>query len=134
MENVNIVKTLPIIRCRRCKRHKDAAWYQLRQKIAHQSKKRGKKHVVVAAHHTSQECSACHHVDASSRDGEKYICSECGYFSDADNNAGNNIGNKGIELEGFNSSKVRLVRPEFTPQIRQRRNHLHGQVSRGTSK
>ena len=111
----------------------DAAWYQLRQKIAHQSIKQGKKHVVVPAHHTSQECSECHHVDASSRDGEKYICSECGYFGDADNNAGNNIGNKGIEIEGLSSSKVRLVRPEFTPQIRLRRYHSHGRVSRGTS-
>ena len=44
-----------------------------------------------------------------------------------------NIGNKGIEQEMLNLDRVRLVRPEFTPQIRLRRNHLHGQVSRGTS-
>ena len=111
----------------------DAAWYQLRQKIAYQSQKQGKKHTVVAAHHTSQECSECYHISADNRDGEKFICSECGYFDDADNNAGSNIGNKGIEIFKLNSSKVRLVRPEFTPQIRLRRNHPLRGVSRGTN-
>ena len=46
--------------------------------------------------------------------------SKCGYFDDADNNAGSNIGNEGIKIFNLNSSKVRLVRPEFTPQIRLR--------------
>ncbi|MBR8838866.1 MAG: transposase [Stigonema ocellatum SAG 48.90 = DSM 106950] len=111
----------------------DAAWYQLRTKIAEQSRKQGKKHVVVLPHHTSQECPECHHISADNRDKEKFVCSECGHFNDADNNAGVNIGNKGIEQEMLNLDRVRLVRPEFTPQIRLRRNHLHGQVSRGTS-
>jgi|GEM_PF-3981460 len=58
---------------------------------------------------------------------------ERGFTQERDNNAGNNIGNKGVEFQGLSSSKVRLVKPEFTPQIRLRRNHPHGRVSRGTS-
>ena len=111
----------------------DAAWYQLRQIIAQQSKKQGKKQVVVSPHHTSQECPECHHISADNRDKEKFVCSECGHFDDADNNGGVNIGNKGIKQEMLNSERVRLVRPEFTPQICLRRNHFRGGVSRGTS-
>ena len=112
----------------------DAAWYQFRQKIAQQSKKQGKKHVIVSPHHTSQECPECHHIRADNRDKEKFVCLECGHFDDADNNAGVNIGNKGIKQEMLNLDRVRLVRPEFTPQIRLRRNHFLRVVSRGTSK
>ena len=51
-------------------------------------------------HHTSQECPECHHVDASNRDGEKFLC-ECGYSADADQNGALNIRNRGVEKFGI---------------------------------
>jgi putative transposase len=109
----------------------DASWYSLDQKIKHQSNKQGKLCIPVAPNFTSQECSNCHHVDASNRDGEKYICSNCGHVDDADNNAGTNIANKAIGTAQLNKEKVRVVRSEFTPQIRLRRNHQQRLVSLG---
>jgi len=41
--------------------------------------KSGKIFGVVPPHHTSQECPECHHIDPSNRDGEKFVCGECGY-------------------------------------------------------
>lgn len=110
----------------------DAGWYQLRKKIEHQSKKQGKKHVVVDPKFTSIGCPKCHHVDASNRDGEKFICTnpDCNYIADADNNAGTNIAHRAIGTAQLNS-KVRIVEPEFTPKIRLRRNHKHRLMSLG---
>lgn len=109
----------------------DAAWYGLDQKIKHQSKKKGKQSIPVQPHHTSQECPKCHHVDASNRDGEKFICTECGHVDDADNNAGTNIAQKAIRTAQLNRQTVRVVSPEFTPKINVRRNHQQRLVSRG---
>lgn len=113
----------------------DASWYSLRQKIKHQSDKQGKLHVVVSPHHTSQKCSNCNHCAKGNREGEKFICEECGYYSDADNNAALNIANKGIEQEKLNPNKVRVVSSEFTPKINVRSYHQpFGLMSRGIAK
>jgi putative transposase len=111
----------------------DAAWYGLDQKIKQQSLKQGKLNIPVEPHHTSQECPKCHHIDASNRDGEKFICLNCGHVDDADNNAGTNIAVKAIRTAQLNK-KVRVVSSEFTPQIKVRRDHQHRLVSRGSRK
>lgn len=46
--------------------------------------------------YSSQECSVCHIIDATHRDGEHYRCSSCGNEEDADFNASKNIRNRGI--------------------------------------
>lgn len=79
----------------------DAGWYELRTKIEYAAAKSGKIFGVVPPHHTSQECPQCHHVDASNRDGEKFLCGECGYSADADQNGGVNIKNRGVEKFGI---------------------------------
>lgn len=113
----------------------DASWYSLRQKIKHQSDKQGKLHVVVSPHHTSQKCSNCNHCAQGNREGEKFICEECGYYTDADNNAALNIANKGIEQERLSPNKVRVVSSEFTPKITVRSYHQpFGLMSRGIAK
>ncbi len=79
----------------------DAGWYELRTKIEYAAAKSGKIFGVVPPHHTSQECPHCHHVDASNRDGEKFLCGECGYSADADQNGAVNVKNKGVEKFGI---------------------------------
>lgn len=111
----------------------DAAWYGLDQKIKAQSIKQGKLHIPVEPQHTSQECQKCHHVDASNRDGEKFVCTNCGHVDDADNNAGSNIAIKAIRTAKLNKT-VRVVSSEFTPQIKVRRYHQHCLVSQGSRK
>lgn len=107
----------------------------MRQKIKHQSDKQGKLHVVVPPHHTSQKCSNCNHCAKGNREGEKFICEECGYYTDADNNAALNIANKGIEQERLNPNQVRQVMSEFTPKINVRRYHQPiGLMSQGIAK
>ncbi|MBE9036040.1 zinc ribbon domain-containing protein [aff. Roholtiella sp. LEGE 12411] len=42
-------------------------------------------------HATSQECSACHHLAQANRDGEKFICEDCGHIDHADTQASRTI-------------------------------------------
>ena len=79
----------------------DASWYSLTQKISVVAAKSGVLIVKVAPQYTSQKCSHCGHVDKNSRDGEKFICTNCGHFDHADLQAARNIKNKGIEQSGL---------------------------------
>ena len=46
----------------------------------------------VKPHFTSQRCSACGHVDAKSRESQaRFVCTACGFASNADVNAARNI-------------------------------------------
>lgn len=69
----------------------DASWNELTQKIDYMAVKSGKILIKVNPKCTSQKCNACGHVDASSRDKEKYICVACGHMAHADINAAKNI-------------------------------------------
>jgi putative transposase len=62
----------------------DASWYSLRVKTEYQANKLGNWVEDVHAHHSSQECSECHHVSPVNRNGEKFVCEECGHHEDAD--------------------------------------------------
>jgi putative transposase len=62
----------------------DASWHSLRVKTEHQANKLGHWVIDVPAHYSSQECSECHYVSPKNRDGEKFICEECGHHEDAD--------------------------------------------------
>jgi putative transposase len=84
----------------------DAAWGELISKIEYVTAKRGKILVKVDPKHTSQTCGACGHVDKASRDREKFICTNCGFFSHADINAAQNIKLIGIKQYGLNIKKV----------------------------
>jgi putative transposase len=109
----------------------DASWFALDTKIEQQSKKQGKLHIKVEPRHTSQQCPECKHISKSNRKAEKFICTECGYHDDADNNAGRNIAAKAIETAKLNKQKIRVVSSEFTPKILLRRNHQHRLMSLG---
>lgn len=46
--------------------------------------------------YTSQRCSSCGAVDKKSRNGEKFLCTSCGFELDADLNAAKNISTMGV--------------------------------------
>jgi putative transposase len=65
----------------------DAAWGELFKKIAWLAVKGGKPVVRYIPTNTSRECSVCHYVSASNRDGEKFLCEACGHSDHADTQA-----------------------------------------------
>lgn len=69
----------------------DASWGELFSKIEWQATKAGKPVLSVNPKFTSQECSACHYVSKSNRDGEKFLCEECGHIDHADTQASRTI-------------------------------------------
>jgi putative transposase len=91
----------------------DAAWYSLRVKTEHQAKKLGNWVVDVPAHHSSQECSQCHFVSPTNRDGEKFVCENCAHYEDADVDAAVVIAQRTVEKLGIAS--LRGVSPKVTP-------------------
>lgn len=76
----------------------DAAWGGLFAKIAWLALKEGKPVLKYAPQHTSQECSKCGHVSPDNRDGEKFVCENCGHIDHADTQASRN-GQKKIGLK-----------------------------------
>ena len=69
----------------------DASWGGLFAKIEWLAAKAGKPVVPVNPAYTSQECSACDHKSKLNRDGEKFICEECGHVDHADTQASRTI-------------------------------------------
>ncbi|MEH2456789.1 RNA-guided endonuclease InsQ/TnpB family protein [Nostoc sp.] len=57
----------------------DAGWSELTLKIEYLAVKQGKVVIKINPKHSSLECRNCGHIDKSNRDGEKFICTECGY-------------------------------------------------------
>lgn len=85
----------------------DAAWRKLIEKIEYAAAKRGKKVYLINPKHTSQECSACHHIDADNRDGERFLCTACGYTDDANLQAARNIKARAVKQYSLALKKVR---------------------------
>lgn len=83
----------------------DAGWYALTQKLEYLAAKSGKKLYRVNPQYTSQTCSKCQHIDKNSRNGEKFICTNCGHIDDANLQAARNVKGKAIETYGLNIVK-----------------------------
>jgi len=84
----------------------DASWYALIQKLEDLAVKSGKKLMRVNPKHTSQTCSKCGHVDAASRNGEKFLCTNCGHIDDANLQAARNVKEKAIKVYGLKIVKI----------------------------
>lgn len=84
----------------------DASWYSLTQKLEYLAAKSGKKLYKVNPKYTSQTCSKCKHIDKNSRNGEKFICTNCGHIDDANLQAARNVKTKAIETYGLNIVKM----------------------------
>ena len=55
--------------------------------------------IAVPAHHTSQECPACHHVSPDNRRTQAlFLCVECGYENNADTVGAINVLERGHRL------------------------------------
>ena len=85
----------------------DCSWGELIAKIEYVAAKQGKVFLKVNPRHTSQECSKCHHVDAASRDREKFICTACDHIDHADLQAARNIKFRGVEQYKLTLKTVR---------------------------
>ena len=75
----------------------DASWSDLILKIEYLAVKQGKVVIKINPKYSSQECRNCGHTDKSNRDGEKFICTECGYHEHADIGAAKTIRDRGLE-------------------------------------
>jgi putative transposase len=84
----------------------DAGWYALTQKLEYLAVKSGKKLYQVNPKYTSQTCSKCQHIDKNSRNGEKFICTNCGHIDDANLQAARNVKTKAIESYSLNIAKI----------------------------
>ena len=72
-------------------------WYGIRTKLEYKSDWYRRQFVAVPAHHTSQRCSECGHVDAGNRvSQELFRCLGCGHEANADINAAENIRRQGL--------------------------------------
>ena len=62
-------------------------------------RKLGKLLILVPAHHSSQECSACGHTEEANRpDQATFLCQRCGFADNADLNAAKIIRKRGLAL------------------------------------
>jgi len=67
-------------------------------KIDYLAAKSGQIVIKVNPKHSSQEFRNCGNIDKSNRDGEKFICVECGHHEHADIGAAKTIRDKVLEL------------------------------------
>jgi len=92
----------------------DCSWGELVLKIQQVAEKFGCIVTKVNPKFTSQTCSNCGHVDSASRNKEKFVCTNCGFIADADNQASVNIGMKGLEILGISPSKLLVEHQKVT--------------------
>jgi putative transposase len=84
----------------------DASWGELILKIEYLAAKQGKVVIKVNPKYSSQKCRSCGHIDKSNRDGEKFICVECGYHEHADIGAAKTIRDRALEIVRGDSAKL----------------------------
>ncbi|WP_341731782.1 zinc ribbon domain-containing protein [Microcoleus sp. EPA2] len=75
-------------------------------KIEYLAAKQGKVVIKVNPKYSSQKCRSCGHIDQSNRDGEKFICVECGYHEHADIGAAKTIRDRALEIVRGDSAKL----------------------------
>jgi putative transposase len=74
-------------------------WAGFQTKLEYKLKERGGELILVPAANTSRECSACGHVDQRSRKSQAvFVCTSCGFRSNADLNAAKVIEKRGEAL------------------------------------
>ena len=93
---------------------RDCSWGELKLKIQSVAEKFGCMVLEVNPKFTSQTCSNCGHVDSASRNKEKFVCTNCGFIADADNQASVNIGMKGLQILGISPSKLLVENQKVT--------------------
>jgi putative transposase len=87
----------------------DAAWGGIFAKTAWLALKLGKPVAKYDPANTSRECSECGHVSKGNRDGEKFICENCGHIDHADTQA-SRTGLKRVGLTFVSTRRKNLLR------------------------
>ena len=73
-------------------------FYDLQQKIEAKAREQGIRVVKVDPSYTSQRCSKCGNIDKANRPTQaQFCCSKCGYKTNADFNASQNLSIRGID-------------------------------------
>ena len=87
----------------------------------------GKPVIAVNPKNTSRECPNCGHIDQANRDGEKFVCTECGYAEHADTKASRTIAKKvGLVFP----TKIKKNLPTDSGEVTPRKRTTVGVVSR----
>ena len=103
-------------------------WYGLRTKIEYKADWYRRQFVAVPAHHTSQRCSACGHVDAGNRTSQSvFRCTNCDHEANADVNAAENIRRQGVETLA-RAGNISLGVPPETLAVNKRNTTRHKAV------
>jgi len=111
----------------------DAGWGELILKIEYLAAKQGKVVIKVNPKHSSQECRNCGHIDKSNRDGEKFICVECGYHEHADIGAAKTIRDRALEKVRGDSAKpgaMHLNAQNISPRSKSKRGEFGNPITR----
>jgi putative transposase len=87
----------------------DAGWAELTLKIEYLAAKQGKIVIKVNPKYSSTECRNCGNIDKSNREGEKFICVECGYHEHADIGAAKTIRDRAFEMVRRDSAKPGIM-------------------------
>jgi putative transposase len=98
----------------------DASWYDLTKKVEYLAAKSGKILDKVNPQYTSKTCSKCSHVDRDRRNGEKFICTNCGQIDDANLQAARNVKTKAVEAYGLTIVKkirAKMVRVDCSKPV-----------------
>ncbi|MDN0077750.1 transposase [Crenobacter sp. SG2303] len=76
-----------------------SAWGKTREFAHYKVMRANKLMLAIAPHHTSQECSACGHIHPDNRPTQAgFVCQQCGFMANADDNASLNIARRGVQL------------------------------------
>jgi putative transposase len=106
----------------------DAGWSKFATMLRYKLAWSGGALLEVPAAYSSQTCSACGHVDAASRSGERFCCTGCGHVDHADLNAAKVLKTRanrsGLPVEGSlpegarrsRKAKVTLRVPRRSPR------------------
>ena len=112
---------------------RDCSWGELKLKIQSVAEKFGCIVLEVNPKFTSQTCSTCNHTSKENRNKERFLCTNCGYIADADNQAAINIGNKGIEILNLSKTKLLRVTQKVTSKCESTHFTTHKKESKETS-
>ena len=95
---------------------RDCSWGNLKLKIQSVAEKFGNICLDVNPKWTSQKCSHCGHIQKENRNKERFLCLNCGFLADADQQASINIGLKGLEILGISPDWLLGVPQKVTPK------------------
>ena len=107
-------------------------WYGIRAKLEYKCQWHGRNFIAVPAKDTSRTCSKCGYTDPANRPSQAvFNCQECGFATNADVNAAENIRRQGLTLARAENSSTLLNCLGVPPEAR--KGNKHNGRNRGQS-